>query len=274
MTNKTTILRDFVRELGKQTKPCNCYDANVCDFSVDRQSWKPVIQSGRPFSEEFRGKYAGHQIHLMANLEVLLCELKAGFDVGVCSINQPNRVHPVSDANLRVGSDRSLPVFAPRMGGPEADAMRLFLLRRDVSEIIGQLIADDFDSLHFFEGGVHLYCRPKSAEQVRSTLLCLLSLARLFAPARDDWNLESLPLTLRGLVGLIQKWAIADDSERAALQEEASSAELTQVVMAVDTHLAEIARYRDFAGDSDEAAMALGTLEECAAEIRLLLNRK
>jgi hypothetical protein len=88
------------------------------------------------------------------------------------------------------------------------------------------------------------------------------------------WSLRSLPNSLFGLAGLIQKWAIGDDSERADLLEESPTSELWDLVTAVDAHFEEISRYRSSVEDSDEVTIALGTLEECAEEARLMLKPK
>jgi hypothetical protein len=273
VTDKALILRDFARWLGKKTKVCNCYDANVCSYSVDRESlWKPIIQSGQPFVEELRAEYLGHRIHLMANLEILSCTLKGGFDIGVCSINQPNRVYPVTLVQWTVGN--ILPVFISQVESPEAQAAQLFLSRSDVYDIVCQTIASDSDSLHFFEGSVTFYCMPGSTEDLRIALDSLAKLAAFFAPGVDKWRLDSLPHSLRDLSELIQKWAVADDAERSDLQKESPASELNQLVMAVDAHREEIARYRSSAGESDEASIALSTLEESAEEVRLILKSK
>jgi hypothetical protein len=273
VSGKIAILRDFVRQIGKKSKPCNCYDPNVCTYSVDRENfWQPVIKTGQPFVEQFRGEFNGYRFHLMANHEVIFCEMKGGFDLGLCSINHPSRVYPTGVFQRAVGGDGRWPVFTSRMDSQEVRGLQLFLERSDVDEIIGQLMVQESGSLHFFEGSTRLYCKPNSPEELRSALQSLICLARLFAPAGEMWNLESLPESLRGLVKLVQKWAVPDDAERADLQQGAPMSELRSLVAAVDAHREEIEQYRNSVGESDEAAMALGTLEECAAEIRLTLS--
>jgi hypothetical protein len=275
VTDKISILRDFARQIGKQTKSCNCYDANVCDYSIDRQSsWKPIVHSGQPFLERLRAEYVGHRIHLMANLRGVCFRLKGGFDIGVCSINHPNRIYPVHLTMLKVAGDPRWSVFSSRPGDKKSEGLRLFLERTDVYEAIQRLIVGESDSLHFFEGAVTLYSSPNSTEELRSALDCLASLAALFPPPLAVWNLHSLPNSLFGLTGLIQKWAIGDDSERADLLEESPTSELSDLVTAVDAHFEEISRYRSSVEDSDEVAIALGTLEECAEEARLMLKPK
>jgi hypothetical protein len=156
----------------------------------------------------------------------------------------------------------------------KAEGLRLFLERSDVHAAIQRPIVGDSDSLHFFEGAVTLYSSPNSTEELRSALDCLASLAALFPPTLAVMNLHSLPNSLFGLAGLIQKWAIGDDSERADLLEESPTSELRDLVTAVDAHFEEISRYRSSVEDSDEVAIALGTLEECAEEARLMLKPK
>jgi hypothetical protein len=157
VSDKISILRDFARQIGKQTKSRNCYDANVCDYSIDRQSsCKPIVHSGRPFLERLRAEYVGHRIHPMANPRDLCFGLKGGFDVGVCSINHPNRIYPVKLTMLRVAGDPRWSVFSSRPGDKKAEGLRLFLQRTDLHEAIQRLIVGGSDSLHFFEGAVTL----------------------------------------------------------------------------------------------------------------------
>lgn len=128
MTDKISILRGFARQIGKQTQSCNCYDANVCDYSMDRQSCrKPIVHSGQPFRERLRAEYVGHRIHLMANLRDLCFRLIGGFDIGVSSINHPNRIHPVNLTMLKVAGDARWSVFSGRPGDKKAEGLRLFL---------------------------------------------------------------------------------------------------------------------------------------------------
>ena len=172
----------------------------------------------------------------MANLRDVCSRLNGGFDIGVCSINHPNRIHPVNLTMLKVAGDPRWSVFSGRPGDKKAEGLRLFLERSDVHEAIQRLIVGDSDSLHFFEGAATLDSSPNSTEELRIALDCLASLAALFPATLAVLNLHSLPNSLFGLAGLIQKWAIGDDSKRADLLEESPTSELRDLVTAVDAH--------------------------------------
>jgi hypothetical protein len=270
-----SILQDIARQLGKRTKPCECYDANVCDYTVSETTrWKPVPLRGHPFTQQLRAEYKDYLIDLMANAQGVCCSVKGGFDVGVFSVNHPNLVYPVKPTTLRIAGDARWPVFTNPHTGKQAESLRLFLEHPTLHESVQQLIVAESDSLHFFAGCVTLYFRPNSTSELKAALDCLVGLARLFAPASIQWNLEALPPSLRALTPIIQKWAIGDDSERADLLDESPPSELGELVRAVDAHLSEIDRYLDSVGEAmPEAALALQTLEKCAAEARLILKQ-
>jgi len=142
----------------------------------------------------------------MANLRDVCFRLNGGFEIGVCSINHSNRIHPVNLTMLKVAADPRWSVFSGRPGDKKAERLRLFLERSDVHEAIQRLKVGDSDSLHFFEGAVTLYSSPSSTEQLRGALDCLASLAVLCPPTLAVLSLTRCRTRFLGWPGLIQKW--------------------------------------------------------------------
>ena len=78
-----------------------------------------------------------------------------------------------------------------------------------------------------------------------------------------------LPERLRHLASFMPQWAIGDDVVRAEKREQASAAELRELVEAVSPHWDEINAYLDAAHEETpvpDEAILLGYLAECAAE--------
>ena len=276
MNGSISILQDFARQLGKRTKSCECYDSNVCDYTASEATrWKPVPLRGHPFTRRLRAKYKDYPIDLMANAEGLRCSLKGGFDVGVCSVNRPNMVHPVKLTTLRIAGDPRWLVFTNKHSGKQSESLRLFLEHPTLHESVQRLTLAESGSLHFFDGCVTLYFSPNSTSELQGALDCLVRLAHLFPSASMLWSLDALPPSLRALTPIIQKWAIEDDNERADLLEESPLSELEELVRTVDAHLSEVNRYLDSVSETmSEAALALQALEECTAEARLILKQR
>jgi hypothetical protein len=200
VNDSVSILRDFARQLGKRTKGCECYDRNVCDYTVSETTrWKPVPLGGHPFTQQLRTEYKDYLVNLMANVERVSCSVKGGFDVGVCSVNHPNLVYPVKPTALRIAGDPRWPVFADPQTGKQAESLRLFLEHPALHGSVQRLILAESDSLHFFDDCVTFYFKPNSISDLKAALDCLVGLARLFPPASILWNLDAPPPSLRAL---------------------------------------------------------------------------
>ncbi len=274
MTGGLLVLQQTAGRLGKPTKACACYDANVCEFSCSAETrWRPVARLGSPFSLQLRTKYQGLPLHLMANADYVRCEVKGSPDLGVCSINRPSRIYPVTRTSLLVGNDRRSPVFVSH---PIRDlgTLQSFLNHPEFHETVKQIIRDDLDSLHIFSDCFCLYFKPQSADEVLAAIDLLVGLARLFPALVETIDLKGLPGQFHGLVPLIRKWGVSDDSERSDLLDQASQSDLEQLVNAVNEHFSEINSYLNSFGSESlsEAALALSALGECAAEAVLRLN--
>jgi hypothetical protein len=82
-----------------------------------------------------------------------------------------------------------------------------------------------------------------------------------------------LPASLHSLIRLIKRWAVPDDGERAALLEDATEAELSDLVTTVEPLFEEIDDYIQDSTEGSMPAVYIGALAECTVEARLYLDR-
>ena len=175
MSNVVDVLEVVAKRLGKRTKPCNCFDDNVCQ-STAGDHWQPVATSGFPFTRELWADFNQRRINLMANPEFLKCEVQGclethPYSIGRpgldCFTNKPRVWLEVGERRWPVfvpGKDVSLSELQPALDGPT--------LRKTVNE----LLPKESESLHFFEGAVVLYSQPATADAVMVALAILAGL--------------------------------------------------------------------------------------------------
>ena len=274
MSDPFDILETVAKRLGKRTKPCNCFDQNVCKIKVDDR-WHPVATSGYPFSRELRGEFKRRRIELMASPEFLRCRVKGDLETIPWSVGQPSRVSFIDKQRgwLQVGELR-WPVFT-RKNEDSMEALRPSLDRPVLTSAVEVLLRNPSESLHFFTGAVVLYFQPKSADAASEAVSTLAGLLGEFSPEADSIDLSTLPEGLRMLIPHIRRWAVSDDGERAELLQEASRSDLEDLVQTVEIHFENINQYLDSFGKSgptEPAALALQTLGECTAEAQLELK--
>jgi hypothetical protein len=125
------------------------------------------------------------------------------------------------------------------------------------------------ESVHIYRNGIVLYLQRGSQDDVMSAVAVACNLAGELPTSRDKgFDPDTLPVRFTGLSDLIRKWSVSDDEARSELIEQASYETLERFVAAVAPHISAINEYLDSFGDEalPEAAVALGTLAECAVE--------
>lgn len=271
------MLLAFAKDRRARVRPIKSYDPNVCQFTVDAaQQWKLSATEGHPFSHEARFSHQGRRVTIKSNEEWLRLEVSGDLEVGVCSINKSHAVTFMDKANTTIAKELRWDVFLPA-GTQPTDELKSFLNSAMVRKAVDRLIAIDpaSTSLHIFCGAVVLYTRPDSSQEIDDKVETLSSLVGVYQPRLSRSALMSLPKRFHHLIPLIMRWSESDDSKRSALLDDATSVTLTELVAAVAPETKEINAYLNSFGDKpwSEAACALATLSECAAEARLRLSR-
>jgi hypothetical protein len=155
------------------------------------------------------------------------------------------------------------------------EELRPSLVDPALKRAVGELLHDNSESLHFFEGAVVLYYVPRTTASVLAAISILANLVGTAESELDSVDLSVLPPQFHDLIPYIRRWAISDDGERSELTDEALKTELEELVTAVKPRLPEIDKYLDSFGQkgpSEMAALALQTLGECCVEVQLKLK--
>lgn len=285
MSTPEGLLRAIARDEKKRVQRCEFYDHNVCDFEfadfkvhVDPTSKKyrvsaPLIRSGGPFTSKVGFIRAEHPVFIWANSETMLICVRGELPIQTtCSINTPN----ADDFRLSKLAVEGLgfPVFIRSAMKPTNELLD-FLSSSHLQRSTRELIRRATDSLHFRVGGeIALYVRPQSSEEIRAAIEILLNFfVGGSRPQREQWNLDGLPPAFQHLIPLIRKWAETDDDLRSDLINEAGETCLRELVHSVAPLFDSISTYLStFEEDLPEAAIALQTLAECAAEARITIK--
>jgi hypothetical protein len=285
MSTPEGLLRAIAKDEKKRVQRCEFYDGSVCDFEfadfkvhIDPISKKyrvsaPLIRSGGPFTSRVGLLRAGHPVSIWANSEIMLISVRGELRIQtICSINAPNE-NDFRQSKLAV-EGVAFPVFIRSAVKPTNELLD-FLSSSDLQRSARELIRRDTDSLHFRVGGeIALYVRPQSAEEIRTAIEILLSFfVGGFRPERERWDLDGLPPAFQHLIPLIRKWAESDDDLRSDLMSEAREPSLRELIENVAPLFDSINTYLDtFGDDLPEAAIALQTLAESAAEAQISIK--
>jgi len=267
------ILEAVAQTLRKPVSRCELYDPNVCDYEVEH-GWQPVAISGFPFTREVAFRRSKRKVILFANPEFLCMKVKGDRSGPVFSLGRPDRVLFQQEVTRYARGDRSWPVYASEeVVATEIDSA---LQSENLAAAVDRLLRNASDGLHLRPDEVVLYFQPPEPATVLKTIDLLLPMTGETNPRSLPADAHMVPKQLRGLLPLLKRWGAPDDAERGRILESASKRALQKLVSTVEPHFNEIDVYlRSF--DSlpmPEAAIALGTLAECASEARLLLARE
>lgn len=270
------MLKDLGRQFGKRVSSTNLFDANVCTSPRDpERPWEVLALPGDLFRHKLNMTFGGCKVVLRANSDFMVVEVTGSSDADVCSINRRDKVMSLLKRNrLRVPSFPSLPVYSRQL---DTD-LRKSLNSVTLTQALTALQLTKHESLHLYRNGLVLYLQRDSKDDIESAvrIACELTkkLAGEFPAVEDSVDLAALPRQFESLIGLIPKWALADDEQRREMLEEESLEALRTFVEVVSPYIPAIDRYLDSFGDESptEAAVTLGTLAECCLEAQIRLR--
>jgi hypothetical protein len=281
-----SLLKLVAKSNRKRVQHCQLLDRNVCTYRIDNFNVRQdkvnkkfhlnglVIESGEPFTHKLGLEYSGRKVRLWANKDTLLTSVRGTPRYrAFCSINRPDENDFMRPLQLAAEGSSKGHVFINRRLKPTEELLSFFS-SRDVQQSVGRLIKHDNDSLHFKIDEVLLYSHPQTELEVTATVEILCGLVERLHPQRELWNLAALPSELQHLEPLIREWAESDDELRSDLLNGASDIALHRLIHEVAPFFEPINEFLSASEERglSEAAQALQSLAECAAEAKIALK--
>jgi hypothetical protein len=265
-----SLLRALAKAEKRPVRSVNMYDPDVCgDFDLNA-----AFEGGEPppdrLRHEVRLAIDERRFAIRASDRYLAIDVRGDFAAGLFSINRPSMLMAFFYGEMRksppVGEH---PVYV-RLNDAEPPALQ----QPGVREAILALRLERDEILKVYANGISAYLRPRPQQLVIEILKLLAKLANeLPADETRPLPLSELPAQFRPLIPLIRKWGIGDDADRSQGLERASRRQLQALVRRVSPSFESINAYLDGFGDNvPEAAAALGSLAEAAAEAKLILQ--
>jgi hypothetical protein len=274
----TSVLQELAKQFNGKLSKCEIYDANVCVFrSAPERPWELVPVSGEPFSQRLRCIYKGRTITVLENNAYASGEVKGAFASRPFSINakQKGGFRSEYSSTPTIGS-KHYPVFT-EVGKLSPDQEDL-LGRPELASLVEESDLREGESLYFTKGeiGFYFYLEQTIADRIRRVIDRVVDLAGRVEISEEKLNLKLLPAQFHPLIPLIERWALADDSDRSDLLSTTPEPILRALIGEVEPYLEVIDSYLDSfrEGSPTEQAAALGRLAECALEAKQHLSDK
>jgi hypothetical protein len=265
------LLKEVAERVGRRVRKTNLFDANICAGAAppDRP-WEIVAPPGEIFRHKLNITFAGCKVTLYANRKFVAANIPANLDVEVFSANRRDKIITLKRSTLELPGFPSLPVFS----GSSGDELKDLLRSKAVSRVLRALGLGEAESLHVYRGGLLFYFQPESSERLLSAVEALCRFAQELPAFTEDVSVEDLPPALKQLSAWLREWAISDDELRSEMLEQKSPEELKKFIAAVEPEFEAIDDYLSSFGDEplSEAAIALNSLAECAAEAKLVVG--
>jgi hypothetical protein len=174
---------------------------------------------------------------------------------------------------LSVGGKR-YPVFTE--DGKVSSDQKHLLSRPELVSLVEQSGLQEGESLYFTRGEMGFYLKRPDTDRISVAIDRMIELAGKVEIAEEELNLKLLPVQFHPIIPMIEKWALADDSERSDLLAATPEAVLRSLTDEVFPYLGAINSYLDSfrGGAPTEQAVALGRLAECALEAKQYLDGK
>jgi hypothetical protein len=213
-----------------------------------------------------RFDYRDARVSILAAETVLLAEMPVDNGSLLFAVNKPDRICLADDLIEDLRSVISLPVYASDSRG--ADNVAAWI-RGGGAALIRGLAPSAEEALFVFGNKVEFLSRVD--REPFALLDALLELAaRLPRERPPAVDLSVLPVELRRLAVLFDRWAISDDYEREERIRHATSAQRRSFLRVVTPLVQQIDNYLASFGSSPlpEAAIRVATIAELAAELR------
>jgi hypothetical protein len=271
------VLEKLAKRFDKRLERVELYDANVCDWRQDRESWELVLLSGEPFSRKLRFVYKARTTRFFANRIFINGSVAGSFECGVLCIN--GQLRAVGSKTLYAGTasagSSQYPVFT-QDGHLSPDQKRIISLPQ-LSSLLGREPLGEEEKLFLTADEIGFYLKQPDLDRVARMLEGVSEVASAVGKATEPrLNLGSLPAKFRPLFPAIEMWAEFDDEDREEMLSAASDKALEDLTAQVNPYLVAIDEYLDSFGDRlpPGAATALGKLAECAVEAKVALERR
>ncbi len=269
------VMRELAKRYKGKISSITLLDVNVCkSVSPRARPWEFTIVSGEPFSKQFRYSYRGRQISVVGNSSFLHLSVKGSFPTQPLSVNEMNLINPQLQyaKTLTIDNTPPYPLFTET--GNLSPDQRSLTEKPEFRSLIRTLNLHTEEKLNIFNDAISAYLKSPPIERVTGSIDGIIDLAENIEVATGELDFTVLPLQFRPLIPLIQKWAIADDSNREDFLENLPKAAVERFVKEVEPYLRAIDSYLDSFRDQppSEQACALGRLAECAVEAKQYLE--
>ena len=271
MSNKpASQLQELAKRFKGKLAQCKIYDANVCStVTVPERPWELIPVSGEPFFERLRFVYRARKVIVLANTTYVSATVKGTFANRPFTINAKQKLGFGSyyADELALGGG-PYPIFTE--DGKLSVGQKIFLGQSEVQSLISASALQEGDSLFFTKGEIICYLKRPETDRIIRVTESLVDLAIKIDIGEEKSDFKSLPAQFRPLIPLIEKWGLADDSERDDLLDNASSSVIRALIEEVGPYITAIDSYlSSFRGaEPDPPATALGALAECVLEAK------
>jgi hypothetical protein len=269
-------MQNLAKRFSAKLSRCQVYDANVCTTrSTPDKPWELIVVSGEPFFRRLRFIYKKRMVSLLANNTYVSGTVAGTFANRPVAVNARQEIGLRSDyaKTICVGADH-YPIFTE--DGQLSPDQEDLLNRSQVVSLLEQTGLREGESLHFTRGEIAFYLKQPTSERVSNAIERMIDIAGMLEIAEEPLNLKLLPVKFHPIIPLIEKWGVADDSDRDDLLNRAPQSALQMLTDEVGPYLEVIDSYLDSfqEGPPTEQAAALARLAECALEAKTRLGDK
>jgi hypothetical protein len=267
------MLKELAKRFKGKLSRCEVYDANVCATrTVADRPWELIAVTGQPFLHRLRFPCGRRKVTVLASETYVHGSASGTFGSRPFTINAKQRVFRSEFAQSLLLGGARYPVFTED-GSVSAEQTDL-LSRPELMALIARSSLREGESLYFTKGEMGFYLKRTDTDRISGVIDVLVKLADRVETLEQRPDLKVLPSQFHPLIPLIQRWALADDSERQDLLEAASATTLRALVDDVSPYFEAIDSYLDSFGKKAPTyeAVTLGRLAEGALEARRRLD--
>ena len=226
------------------------------------------LYGGTTLTRQLRTLYRGHKIELLANEELILADVEAGY--GRFELFMINGRSPYGKPAHTINASSAKHVIFTldgNLSGPQSELCASGVLAR----FLDVVDPHEGEEINVSQRLVRVYLQRPNLNRVMATIHAVIDL--MPHDERAPAEFATFPDALRPLVPLLAKWAIDDDDERSRKLKRCAQSTRQKLVDAVVPLLAAIDDFLDsFGANPPEEACALGSLAQAAIEAQSLLS--
>lgn len=232
---------------------------------------KVELDDGRILTHRVRAFYRGHQIELLADHELMLVDIEADYGQFTLFYINPRKRHSLWGEpifTMRVADVEYQGFNYPGELTPEQSSL---IESGTLSRLLEAINPQGGEQINISQRLVRVYLRSPNTERVNAVILSVIDVMPHERASKERY--AELPVALRPLIPLIQKWGIADDEERWQKIKRCHQSTRQKLVSAVIPIIPAVNQYLDSSGiNPPPEACELGDLVQAALEAQRLLT--